>query len=74
MDVALIGYLCYDYGYGSMSNKPIPPKNIFEIMRFLNGVERSSYTVRKFQKIKVKKRESGFRPQLKFLEDGSLTL
>ncbi len=28
-------------------------------MRFLNGVERSSYTVRIFQKIKVKKGESG---------------
>ena len=58
MDVVWTGYLCCDYGYGSMSNKPTPSKNIFEIMRFLNGVEGSSYTVRIFQKIKVKKRES----------------
>jgi len=36
------------YGYGSMSTKPTPLKKIFKIMRFLNGVERSSYTVRIF--------------------------
>jgi len=41
-------------------------------MRFLNGVEGSSYTVRSFQKIEVKKRERFSIPD-EVLEDGSLT-
>jgi len=40
-----------------MSNKPTSLKNIFKIMRFLNGVEGSSYSVRIFQKNGLEKRE-----------------
>ena len=40
------------------STKPTTLKNIFKFMRFLNGVEGSSYSVRKFQKMGLEKRES----------------
>jgi len=57
MDVALTDIYVVSIWMNLCQGNRLPLKNIFKIMRFLNGVERSSYTVRIFQKIKVKKRE-----------------